>query len=254
MWTHGGAARHGVPDQQDQGRLRLLGRGASAAGLMPPAQVGNSQRALARGIQSIPLTLTAVVLNQAQGKLMMIARVSTMLRTRQWRFVSLPLVLAVFALVGMVYCGRRDCTWVSPAVNSPMAASVPSSPCWSTPRRSWGSATWWLAWISSIMTTRTSSATSSSLDSSLLLQGTSFNLLTQMLFVSSTPSELEQNLRDFPKLTDFCPNFSPSGQNLNFNLTNRLFNTLVSKQRIYGNIPQKWKKYKKNIKCKKWAL
>merc|ERR1712066_893700 len=123
-----------------------------------------------------------------------------------------------------------------------MVASVPSSPCWSTPRRSWGSATWWLAWISSIMTTRTSSATSSSLDSSLLLQGTSFNLLTQMLFVSSTPSELEQNLRDFPKLTDFCPNFSPSGQNLNFNLTNRLFNTLVSKQRIYGNIPQKWKK------------
>merc|ERR1711881_725236 len=87
----------------------------------------------------------------------------------------------------------------------------------------------------------TSSATSSSLDSSLLLQGTSFNLLTQMLFVSSTPSELEQNLRDFPKLTDFCPNFSPYGQNLNFNLTNRLFNTLVNKQRIYGNIPKKSK-------------
>jgi len=74
-----------------------------------------------------------------------------------------------------------------------------------------------------------------------------------MLFVSSTPSELEQNLRDFPKLTDFCPNFSPSGQNLNFNLTNRLFNTLVSKQRIYGNIPQKWKKIQKKYKMQKMS-
>jgi len=65
-----------------------------------------------------------------------------------------------------------------------------------------------------------------------------------MLFVSSTPSKLEQNLRDFLNLKDFCPNLALSGQNLNFNLKNR--------QTTYiREYPTKIQKIQKNYKIEK---
>ena len=104
--------------------------------------------------------------------------------------------------------GRTRSTWASPPVSSRTEASAPSSRCSSTPRRSSVLAMSWHVSISAsslmhdslfqlitfsvsgyTMTTRTSSATSSFLDSSPSLRGTSFTLLPPMLSVSCTPSK-----------------------------------------------------------------
>jgi len=110
--------------------------------------------------------------------------------------------------------------------------------CWSMRRRSWELHMWWLVWISSNMTTRTSSATFSFLDFSHLLQGTSFNLLTLMLFVSSIPSKLSKSL-----FLNLC-----LSSDQKFIFCNRLSISQSANNRYYGNIHKNKKIKKKNKK------
>jgi len=159
---------------------------------MSPAQVGNSQRALARGILDIPLTWvkTTGPVNPGHTVPAALFPLSRLSRrpSRQWSYPSLWRAWPAAGASGRRCYGKTGSTWPSRRTSCWMAPSMDSSLCWNMLRMSWGWTTWWLAYPARPVT-RISSETSCFLDLRRWTQGMSFfHYKNPTLLASCTPS------------------------------------------------------------------